>query len=277
MVVGMGDTTDIGWCHRTFNGWIGCSAVSPACGGCYAAAQVKRWRGVKAGTDLWRRAGPRSVTSLRNWQKPLRWEREAAAGSPLTRVFASSLADVLEAHPALDAPYPGLAAGHPAAAGPRQALFRLAAVTPNLQWLYLTKRPENLAKMVPPGWLEDWPPNVWVGTSVESRQYTWRAEVLAGIPAAIPVRFLSVEPLIEAVELPLTGIDWVILGGMSGSKWRRHVLQPGWARSVRDQAIAAGASFYFKQWGGLHPKDGGKELDGREWCQIPGVPDLLAA
>jgi protein gp37 len=140
---------------------------------------------------------------------------------------------------------------------------------PHLSWQLLTKRPEHVAGLVP--WGDgSWPPNVWLGTSAESQRWAdERIPVLRGIPAR--VRFLSAEPLTEAVTLDLDGISWVIVGGMSGPRWRRHVLRPEWARSVRDQCLSAGAAFFLKQWGGLHPKDGGKELDGRQWCEFPPV------
>jgi protein gp37 len=246
----MGAETDIGWTDHTFNPWIGCSRVSPACAACYAAAWARQRRGTERGTALWKRNGPRQVTTPAYWRQPLKWDAEAAAGLTGPKVFAASLADVFEDHPDLDEP--------------RSWLFDLIGQTPHLAWQLLTKRIENVPAMVP--W-QTWPANVWLGTSVEGQRYTERAEVLASIPAR--VRFLSVEPLTEPVRLPLGGIHWVILGGMSGPRYKRHVLEPGWARSVRDQATAAGAAFFFKQWGGLHAKDGGKELDGREWCDFP--------
>jgi protein gp37 len=250
----MGAETDIGWTDHTFNPWIGCSRVSPACAACYAAAWARQRRGLERGTELWKRHGPRQVTTPSYWRQALKWDAEAAAGLTGPKVFAASLADVFEDHPDLDEP--------------RSWLFDLIGQTPNLTWQLLTKRIENVASMVP--WAT-WPGNVWLGTSVESQPYAdARPGILASIPAL--VRFLSVEPLTEPVLLPLDGIHWVILGGLSGARYKRHVLQAAWARSVRDQCADAGAAFFFKQWGGLHAKDGGKELDGREWCDFPVPP-----
>jgi protein gp37 len=245
----MGEATGIEWTDHTFNPWIGCSRVSPACAGCYAADQSARFGNFGEESSLWRRNGLRHLTAT--WGSPVRWNRDAERDGHKARVFCASMADVFEDHPQV--------------AEPRARLWDLISATPWLDWQLLTKRPENVTSMVP--W-PSWPPNVWLGASAESQRWAdSRIPVLTGIPAA--VRFLSVEPLCEPVALDLSGIHWVILGGMSGPKYRRHQLQAEWARSVRDQCAAAGVAFFFKQWGGLHPKDGGKTLDGREWCEFP--------
>jgi protein gp37 len=113
-----------------------------------------------------------------------------------------------------------------------------------------------------------WPlPNVWLGTSIVSDEYCWRADELRETSAA--VRFLSLDPLLGPLpSLDLTDIDWAIVGGESGPKSRP--MEPAWARSLRDRCVAAGVAFHFKlQWGGRTPKAGGRELDGREWEQYP--------
>ena len=108
--------------------------------------------------------------------------------------------------------------------------------------------------------------DIWLGVSVESAAYAWRADHLRQVPAA--VRFLSVEPLIApAGELDLSGIDWVIVGGESGPGARP--MEADWAREVREQCLAAGVAFFFKQWGGVNKKATGRELDGRTWDQFP--------
>jgi protein gp37 len=114
-------------------------------------------------------------------------------------------------------------------------------------------------------WLP-WPRHVWQGVSVESARYTGRIADLRSVPAA--VRFLSVEPLLGPIpDLPLDGIHWVIVGGESGGGRRPIALE--WVRQIRDQCLAAGVPFFFKQWGGRTPKAGGRILDGRTWDDMP--------
>lgn len=122
------------------------------------------------------------------------------------------------------------------------------------------KRLEALAAQLP------WPENIWQGVSVESEEYTWRIRHLQEVPAA--VRFISVEPLLGPISrLPLKGINWVIVGGESGPRFR--VAQPIWVRSIRDQCLRTKVPFFFKQWGGFTSKAGGRQLDGRLWSQLP--------
>ncbi len=127
----------------------------------------------------------------------------------------------------------------------------------------LTKRPERAADMadsVP------WPPNVWMGTSVENEDYVPRIRSLIRIPAS--VRFVSLEPLLGPVaRVPLGGIDWVIVGGESGPG-ARH-MQPEWVFQIRDRCSISGVPFFFKQWGGVHKSKAGRELDGRIWSEMP--------
>jgi protein gp37 len=109
-------------------------------------------------------------------------------------------------------------------------------------------------------------PNVWVGTTVETDRYAWRADFLRRTPAA--VRFLSLEPLLGPLpSLSLDRIDWVIAGGESGPGHRPP--DPVWVRDIRDRCQQRGIPFFFKQWGGPTPKAGGRELDGRTWDQMP--------
>src|SRR6266498_1504152 len=150
----------------------------------------------------------------------------------------------------------------------------------------LTKRPTRMARLLGSerfegqvvaevmGWRQQhdglalsWPArNVWLGTSIESDRYTWRADQLRGTPAA--VRFLSLEPLLGPLpSLDLEGIDWVIVGGESGP--RHRPLDLDWVRELRDRCLAAGVAFFFKQWGGRTPKAGGRLLDGRTWDAQP--------
>ncbi|MCW8138262.1 MAG: phage Gp37/Gp68 family protein [Planctomycetota bacterium] len=127
----------------------------------------------------------------------------------------------------------------------------------------LTKRAERLANVA--GQLP-WPENVWMGVSVESDKYVWRARELLRVPAS--VRFLSVEPLLGPIPtLPLEGLHWVIVGGESGPGARPMAQE--WVRVIRDRCEAASVPFFFKQWGGVNKKRTGRVLDGRTWDQLP--------
>ena len=199
--------------------------VSPACDRCYAAAIAKRfdWHD-NDGRDLWDVHAERKRTSEAYWRGPVRWNRDALAAGERRRVFCASMADVFDNH---------------AAEAWRVELWDLIRATPALIWVLLSKRPQNAAAMLPPDWGDGWP-NVWLGTTVENNlEAARRIPYLAGIPAAL--RFLSVEPLLEAVDLApwLDRLHWVICGGESGAGARPT--QPDWMRNLRDQVHAAGA------------------------------------
>ena len=239
------ENSKIEWTDHTFNPWIGCTKVSDGCKHCYAETLMdKRYGKVK-----WGPQGQRIRTSEANWRKPLKWNREAKAAGKRARVFCASLADVFE----------DKADQLEEMDKWRAELFQLIQDTENLDWLILTKRPENVMGMVDAPWYYALP-NVWIGTSVENQeQANKRIPELLKIPAA--VRFLSMEPLLGAVDLENLAyeaagpawagynllIDWVIVGGESGPDARP--MHPDWARSVRDQCQDAGVPFLFKQWG----------------------------
>jgi len=127
----------------------------------------------------------------------------------------------------------------------------------------LTKRHERLSSMAVD---LDWPPNVWMGVSIENRRFVHRADHLRQVPAA--VRFISAEPLLGTLEgLDLAGIHWLIAGGESGAKHRP--VQAAWVRDLRERCVAEGVPFFFKQWGGARSKSGGRLLDGALWSQMP--------
>jgi protein gp37 len=252
----------IEWTHNTHNLWIGCARVSPGCRFCYAEQQAERfWPG------QWHLAGPRRFLSEGYWRKPLGWNRAAERAGTSTLVFCGSMCDFAEVHPD-----PEIAARQDAA---RARLWDLIAVTPWLTWQLLTKRPENVAALVP--WGDDWPRNVWLGTSVEDQtRAEQRIPALLALPAR--TRFLSCEPLLEQLDLsrwlgieyfdsfgwgqelgaaltgrvgPAGGLHWIIGGGESGPQARP--MHPAWARSLRDQAVAAGVPFFHKQHGEFRP------------------------
>lgn len=253
----MGDKTRILWTHHTYNPWWGCFKVSEECKYCYAEGFAKR-----VGRDIW---GPavntdRWLLSENNWKKPLAWNKEAQKESRRHRVFCASMADVFEDHPQV--------------VEARQRLWTLIEQTPWLDWLLLTKRPENILPMTPDHWQSQFPVNVWVGTSVgtQARAYERIPELLK-VPAAI--HFLSCEPLLEQVDLMpwLSDLQWIICGGESGPKHRPF--DPDWARSLRDQCLSVNVPYFFKQHGGFHHDSGGRILDGREWNEFPTVYQMV--
>jgi protein gp37 len=144
-----------------------------------------------------------------------------------------------------------------------ERVFAVMRSTPQHTFQILTKRSHRLSRLTD---RLDWAPNVWMGVSIESERYQFRANHLRKVDAA--VRFLSLEPLLGPLPtLDLEGIDWVIVGGESGHEARP--IQPDWVRAIRDQCLAAPTPFFFKQWGGRTPKAGGRELDGRKWDELP--------
>jgi protein gp37 len=263
----MAEHTGIEWTDATFNPWIGCMSVSLACDHCYAKTLVERWGG-----DF----SARRRTSAANWKQPLRWNSSAEKAATRRRVFCSSLADVFDNRVPLKW---------------RTDLWAMIRATPWLQWQLLTKRPQNIAKMLPPDWGHGFH-NVWLGTTVENQtEADRRIPHLIEIPASI--KFLSCEPLLGPIKFAaVPGFNkfnlnlcnwWVICGGESGRGARP--MHPVWARSVRDQCAAAGVPFFFKQWGEWAPDDNapdahtamnrigkkaaGSLLDGREHKAFP--------
>jgi protein gp37 len=151
----------------------------------------------------------------------------------------------------------------------RADLWGLIRATPNLDWQLLTKRPQNIRKMLPRDWGNGYA-NVWLGTTVENgTEAARRIPFLLAVPAV--VHFLSIEPLLERMTLPLHcgrgRVDWVIVGGESGPRFRP--MDGTWVRDIRDQCVHEKVAFFFKQWGGLRPKSHGRTLDGREWDEFP--------
>lgn len=238
----MGADSKIEWCDHTFNPWVGCQKVSPGCDHCYAEGWAKR-----SGMVTWGPHGTRKLTSAANWRQPLRWNAQAEREGRRFRVFCASLADVFDNRV------------------PQQwhsELFDLIERTPHLDWLLLTKRPQNIPDLIWPKWDDGLPLNIWLGTTVENQEEADRRIFhLIRVPAA--VHFLSCEPLLGPVDLSLpmqeyqhrpsfiSRINWVIAGGESGGKARP--MAPIWAKSLRDQCAAAGVPFLFKQWGEWAP------------------------
>lgn len=243
----MSENTSIEWTDATFNPWIGCTKVSPACDHCYAAKSTP----ARALGVAWGAGEQRHRTSVANWSQPRRWNAAwvdfFAAHGRRRRVFCASLADIFDN----EVPDEW-----------REDLWRLIESTPHLDWLLLTKRIGNVTRMLPAG--GDFAarfPNVWIGATICNQLEADRdIPKLASVPSA--VRFLSMEPLLGQVDLGGPGghlrqIDWVIVGGESGVNARP--MSPDWARSIRDQCAASDTAFLLKQWGEWLPMLGQAE------------------
>jgi protein gp37 len=243
----MGALTHIQWATHTFNPWVGCTKVSPGCTNCYAEAYDKRIGGVpkhqRADPSMpqlrWGKGAPRTRTSEAYWRQPLKWNRIASELGKRHRVFCASLADVFDSDGVDVSTLADLA--------------RLIKQTPSLDWLLLTKRPENFwrwktATAQSASAPIRWPDNVWLGVTVENqKQALERIPLLIAQSAA--VRFLSCEPLLEAIDLSywMPALQWVIVGGESGPKAR--VFDVAWARDLVRQCKLYGVSAFVKQLG----------------------------
>ena len=270
----MGKDSKIEWTHHTFNPWWGCVKIAPECANCYAATFSHR-----LGKDLWGPDSARQMASEKVWNDPIKWNAAAVKRGVRERVFCASMADVFEANEQTGAA--------------RERLWKLIEATPQLDWLLLTKRPENIPGMIPSAWMSVPRANVWYGTSAGC-QVTWDKNVPELIKVPAVVRFVSMEPMLGPVEFsdvthrkdyfsilgnyPLKGIDWIIVGGESGPGARP--MNVNWARSIQIHCEHVGVAFHFKQWGeysaagvrvGKH--EAGRLLDGREYNEFP-VPRI---
>ncbi len=247
----MAEQTAISWTQHTWNPWRGCTKISPGCKHCYMfTAQEKRARQT-GNLEMW---NPERVIKTTTWREPARWQRNAEAAGKTENVFTCSWSDFF----------------HPDADQWRAEAWNIIERCPNLIFQILTKRPERIMqpeenRLLPwAPWEKPWP-NVWLGVSVENPDYLWRVDELRKIPAH--VRFISAEPLLaRLVGLNLTGIDWVIVGGESGSGFRPMPHQ--WAREILGLCKAQGVAFFFKQSAAARTEMG-TQLDGREWKEYP--------
>jgi protein gp37 len=240
----MSDGTAIEWTEATWNPVTGCTKVSAGCKHCYAETFAERWRGVaghpyEQGFDL--RLWPERL------EQPLRWIRPR-------RIFVNSMSDLFHER----IPFEFV-----------QTVFDVMARAEQHTFQVLTKRADRAASLA--GDLP-WPPNVWMGVSIEDERVQERADLLRSVPAA--VRFVSAEPLIGPLpNLDLDGIDWLIVGGESGP--RHRPIEADWVRGLRDRCVAHEVAFFFKQWGGRTAKAGGRSLDERTWSQYPRVKERV--
>jgi protein gp37 len=227
----MGENTKIEWATHTFNPWVGCQKVSPGCDHCYAEAMMDtRWGRVK-----WGPHGERKRTSEANWRKPLQWARAAKRTGERPRVFCASLADWLD---------------NQVPTTWRADLLELIDETQELDWLLLTKRPENYQRLVAHQWPSGSPANVWLGFTAEDHENFVR-RYKAWIDLKPTVMFVSYEPAIGPIHPPIPPIDWIICGGESGNVSRE--MNPQWARDVRDYCAEWSIPFFMKQMSGKAP------------------------
>ncbi len=225
--------TAIEWTDKTWNPTVGCNKVSPGCKNCYAEALTKRfYKQYPNGFEF--TIHPQRLDDPRRWRKP-------------SRVFVNSMSDLFHEQ----MPF-----------GFLQEVFHVMEECPQHVFQILTKRHKRLVELAPE---LNWPKNVWMGVSVENQDYAHRVDCLKQVPAT--VRFLSCEPLLGPLKLNLEEIHWVIMGGESGHGHRP--IQADWIRDVRDQADVLDVAFFFKQWGGIRPKSGGRVLDGSTYDEMP--------
>ena len=222
----------------TWNPVTGCTKISQGCKNCYAERMAKRLKAM--GSDRYR-DGFRVTLHADLLDLPRRWKQ------PRT-VFVNSMSDLFHE----DIPEDYIA-----------RVFETMRACPQHTFQVLTKRAERLAALAP---RLPWPENVWMGVSVEDGRVVERIPSLQSVPVA--VRFLSLEPLIGPLEkLPLEGISWVIVGGESGP--RARPMRREWVNSILRQCRAAGAAFFFKQWGGVRKDLTGRKLNGTFYDEMP--------
>ena len=242
----MADGSAIEWTDATWNPVTGCTKISPGCRFCYAERLTARFG-----------RGPFTQIRLHSdrLELPLRWREPR-------RIFVNSMSDLF--HERVPDEF-------------IERVIGVARLASQHVFQILTKRADRL---------KDWcagvalPVNVWLGVSVESARYLWRADRLRGVDAA--VRFISAEPLLGSLrDLDLSNIAWVITGGESGGsparalvedadgQWRAKREAVMWVRELRNKCRGAGVAFFHKQWGGPRPTSGGRLLDGRVWSEMP--------
>jgi protein gp37 len=246
----MADSSAIEWTDATWNPVTGCTKISRGCDNCYAERFSERFRGVpghpfQSGFDLTLR--PERLEQPLNWKRPRMIFVNSMSDlfhKDVSRDFVDQVFDTMER-----------ADWH---------VFQLLTKRSSLMMRYLRGRYGSSRA----------PAHIWCGVSVEDAQAEGRIAHLRA--AAASIRFLSLEPLLGPIgRLDLTDIDWVIVGGESGPGARPvHV---DWVREIRDQCLTQGTAFFFKQWGGLRPKSGGRILDDREWSDYPRQQQTLVA
>lgn len=244
----MADGSAIEWTAATWNPTTGCDRISAGCDHCYALALAARLKAMgqpkyqndgdprTSGPGFGVTVHPAALGIPKRWREP-------------RLVFVNSMSDLFHARVPLSF---------------IRDVFTVITDTPQHTYQVLTKRASRLPRIADK---LEWPPNLWVGVSVEDASELPRVDQLRAVGAAA-LRFLSCEPLLGPLDsLDLADIGWVIAGGESGPRFRP--LHPDWLRDIRDRCVTEEVPFFFKQWGGRTPKAGGRELDGRMWNEMP--------
>jgi len=238
------DRSNIEWTESTWNPTVGCTEVSPGCDRCYAKRMTQRFpQTYPNGFDLTLR--PQALDLPRRWRAP-------------RRIFVNSMSDLFHT----DVPESFI-----------RDVFSVMEGCPQHEFQILTKRAERLARLAP---RLPWPSHIWMGVSVELRDFFWRVDYLRRVPAS--VRFISAEPLLGSLaDINLDRIDWLIAGGESQPGCRPAEME--WFRELRDACRRDGVAFFLKQLGGHPHKRGSDEarIDGRRWHQMPSVRAASAA
>lgn len=241
----------IEWTDVTWNPVAGCTIESAGCTNCYAMRMAARLAamGSPKYVGLTRKSGGRAIWTgkvaldVRSLSAPYKWRKPR-------KVFVNSMSDLF--HPGVPDEFIA-------------RVWRVMAETSQHTYQVLTKRPDRMRELLSDP-LFGSAPNVWIGTSVEDAPVLHRIDDLRAIPGFI--KFISFEPLIGPVgTVDLTDIDWAIVGGESGP--RSRPIEPAWVQEIKEQCHRYGTAFFFKQWGGVTPKSGGRTLEGKEWSEYP--------
>jgi len=225
----------IEWTEKTWNPVTGCTKISEGCKNCYAERMAERLKAM--GLKKYRN-GFDVTMHPECLNEPFKWKRPCM-------IFVCSMGDIF--HQDVDRSF-------------IVDIFKTIIFSPQHTFQVLTKRP-----FIAWNAIAKFPKNVWLGTTIESQKYVTRLDFLKATKSSI--KFLSIEPMLGPVNVNLTGIDWVIVGGESGPGARPINIE--WVRPIRDQCVDNGIPFFFKQWGGVNKKKSGRLLDGREWNEMP--------
>jgi len=259
----VGTNSNIAWCDHTFNSWRGCSPIGSGCLNCFAREMAKRNPNV---LGEWGPDKDRIIASDSYWRLPKKWDRATAKAGERRKAFVGSMMDIFDDHPSIPDDI-------------RRTVFLAAEEFQNLDWLYLTKRPWNIEKLLPDSWLTgSCPRNVWFGVSA-SRQSeldrNWNILDSETHNMNPSVLFLSLEPILERLDLesPLTVIDcgdneaewwtrrpdWVLVGAESGPN--RRICEVSWIQDVADQCLKAEVPVLVKQDSHYRPGQQGRIPD----------------
>jgi len=234
----MAGSSSIEWTGSTWNPVTGCTKISPGCKNCYAKRMAMRLKAMRQPNYS---NGFKLTVHEHVLELPLRWKK------PRT-IFVNSMSDLFHEDV------------------PLEFILRVFDVMNRAYWhtfQVLTKRSERLSELSPQ---LPWTHNIWMGVSVENKDYISRIDHL--IETEAETKFLSIEPLLGPIhDLNIEGIDWAIVGGESGPGARQ--MHPSWVIDIRNQCVQAGVPFFFKQWGGTNKKKAGRELEGRTWDELP--------